>query len=151
MPSPDQLFPALTPDQIARVSAHAAPRHLQPGHVLYEPGQPATFVVVKAGRLEIVRPSGDGDTRITALGSGQFSGEANMLSGRRSLVRVSAAKASDIVELTREQLLALIQTDSELSEILMRAFILRRVELIARGLGDVVLVGSMHSPGTLRI
>jgi thioredoxin reductase (NADPH) len=47
--------------------------------------------------------------------------------------------------------LALIQTDTELSEIFMRAFILRRVELIARGLGDVVLVGSSHSAGTLRI
>jgi thioredoxin reductase (NADPH) len=38
-----------------------------------------------------------------------------------------------------------------LSEILLRAFLLRRVELIAHGFGDVVLVGSRHSPGTLRI
>jgi thioredoxin reductase (NADPH) len=44
-----------------------------------------------------------------------------------------------------------VQTDSELSEILMRAFIFRRGELIAQGVGDAVLVGSVHSPGTLRI
>ena len=44
-----------------------------------------------------------------------------------------------------------MQTDAELSEILMRAFILRRVELIAAGIGDVVLVGSTHSAGTLRV
>ena len=56
-----------------------------------------------------------------------------------------------MIELDREHLLALVQTDSELSEIFMRAFILRRVELIAHGFGDVVLVGSSHSPGTLRI
>ena len=43
--------------------------------------------------------------------------------------------------------MALVQTDSELSEIIMRAFILRRVELIARGYGDAVLLGSTHSPG----
>ena len=42
----------------------------------------------------------------------------------------------------REHLLALVQTDAELSEILMRAFILRRAELIARGLGDVIVIGS---------
>jgi thioredoxin reductase (NADPH) len=47
--------------------------------------------------------------------------------------------------------LALVQTDSELSELIMRAFILRRVELIAHGLGDVVLVGSNHCSGTLRV
>jgi hypothetical protein len=44
-----------------------------------------------------------------------------------------------------------VQTDAELSEILMRAFILRRLELIARDLGDVVVIGSMHCAGTLRI
>src|SRR5260370_18595014 len=41
-----------------------------------------------------------------------------------------------------------------LSEILMRAFILRRVrrvELVAAGVGDVVLLGSTHSAGTLRL
>ena len=45
----------------------------------------------------------------------------------------------------------LVQTDPELSELVMRAFILRRVSLIARGLGDVVLVGSHHSRGTLAL
>jgi thioredoxin reductase (NADPH) len=45
----------------------------------------------------------------------------------------------------------LVQTDAELGEIVMRAFILRRVELVAVGLGDVVLVGPTHSAGTLRI
>jgi thioredoxin reductase (NADPH) len=56
-----------------------------------------------------------------------------------------------VIELDRQHLLALVQTDAELGEIVMRAFILRRVELVAVGLGDVVLVGSTHSAGTLRI
>jgi thioredoxin reductase (NADPH) len=59
--------------------------------------------------------------------------------------------SGEVIELDRERVLALIQTDAELSEILMRAFLLRRVELVAQGLGDVVLVGSNHSAGTLRI
>src|ERR1700676_4045001 len=46
---------------------------------------------------------------------------------------------------------ALMQTDAELGEILMRAFILRRVELVSASVGDVVLIGSTHSAGTLRI
>ena len=57
-------------------------------------------------------------------------------------VQIRAAEAGEVIEVDRNHLLALVQTDSELSDILMRAFILRRVELIAQGFGDVVLVGS---------
>src|SRR5204862_406857 len=59
--------------------------------------------------------------------------------------------AGEVIELDHENLLSLVQTDSEISEIIMRAFILRRVELIANHLGDVVLLGSTHCAGTLRI
>src|ERR687888_1793307 len=74
-----------------------------------------------------------------------------MLSGRRSLVRARATKPGDVIELDHQQMLSLVQTDAELSDILMRAFILRRVELIAAGVGDIILIGSTHSAGTLRI
>jgi len=74
-----------------------------------------------------------------------------MLSGRRSLVRARAIKPCKVIELDHQQMLALVQTDAELSDILMRAFILRRVELISAGVGDIVLVGSAYSAGTLRI
>jgi thioredoxin reductase (NADPH) len=57
----------------------------------------------------------------------------------------------DVIELTREQLLGLVQADAELSEILMRSFIMRRLELIAQDLGDAVVIGSMHNAGTLRV
>src|SRR5207248_6458506 len=60
-------------------------------------------------------------------------------------------KPGEVVELGHQQILGLVQTDPELSDILMRAFILRRVELIAAGVGDIVLVGSTYSAGTLRI
>jgi thioredoxin reductase (NADPH) len=88
---------------------------------------------------------------VAVLRPGQFTGEINMLSGRRGFVRIRVSESGGVIQVDREQLLSLVQTDSELSEILLRAFILRRVEIIARGIGDVVLVGSSHSPGTLRI
>src|SRR5437667_467497 len=80
-----------------------------------------------------------------------FTGEVTMLSGRRGLAQITVSDAGEVIEVDREQLLELVQTDGELSDILMRAFILRRVELIARGLGGVVLVGSNYCAGTLRI
>ena len=88
---------------------------------------------------------------MTVHGPGEFTGEVNMLSGRRSLVRARATKPGKVIELDHQQMLGLVQTDAELSDILMRAFILRRVELISAGVGDIVLVGSAYSAGTLRI
>ena len=148
----EQVFPKLTPAQVSRVAAHGHARPVQPGEVLVEPGERTTrFFVVKEGVVEIVRPSGGSETLIAVCEAGQFTGEVNMLSGQRSLVQLRASQPGEVIELDRERLLALVQTDSELGDILMRAFILRRVELIAEGLGDVVLVGSNNSPGTLRL
>jgi thioredoxin reductase (NADPH) len=147
-----RTFPILTAPQIARIATHGHVRPVQRGEVLIEQGDRVVpFFVVTAGELEIVRPSGATATFITVVGPGQFTGEANMISGRRALVRLRATQPGEVIELDREHVQALIQTDTELGEILMRAFILRRVELIARGLGDAVLVGSSHSAGTLRI
>jgi thioredoxin reductase (NADPH) len=107
---------------------------------------------VVSGELEVVRPSGcTVKTLITIHGSGEFTGEVNMLSGRRSIVRIRATKPSKVIQLDRQNMMSLLQSDSELGEIIMRAFILRRVEMVASGTGDVVLIGSMHSSATFRI
>jgi hypothetical protein len=82
---------------------------------------------------------------------GMFTGEFSVLSGRRGLVRIRAAEKSQLIEIECEALQALVETDSELSDIFPRAFILRRLELIAREVGDIVLIGSSHSFDTLRI
>jgi thioredoxin reductase (NADPH) len=149
--APDHMFPTLTPVQIARIAEHGHARQVQRGEVLIEPGKPPTRIfVVTAGQIEIVQPTG-ADQVVAALGPGQFTGEINLLSGRRGLVRIRVSQSGGVLDVDREELLALVQTDSELSEILLRAFILRRAEIIARGISDVVLVGSRHSAGTLRI
>jgi thioredoxin reductase (NADPH) len=148
----DQVFPTLTPAQIARLTAHGHVRQVQRGEVLAEAGAPlARCFVVTAGQVELIRPAGVTEVLVAVLRPGQFTGEVTMLSGRRGLVRLRAGEAGAVIELAREHLLALVQTDSELSEIFMRAFILRRAELIAHGFGDVVLVGSRHSADTLRL
>jgi thioredoxin reductase (NADPH) len=148
----EQIFPILTPAQINRIAVHGHMRAIQPGEVLVEQGDSTVpFFVVVSGELEIVRPSCAGETLVTIPGPGQFTGEVNMLSGRRTLVRMRATKHGQVIELDRQHMMALIQTDAELGEILTRAFILRRVELIAAGVGDIVLVGSTHSASTLRI
>ena len=74
-----------------------------------------------------------------------------MITGRRALARLRVSHDGEVIELSRDQVLSVVQTDAELSEILMRAFILRRGELIAGSFGDVVVIGSLHCAGTLRV
>jgi thioredoxin reductase (NADPH) len=148
----EQIFPVLTPSQISRIGAHGHIRAVQTGDLLAEQGDTnVPFFVVMTGEIEIVRPFGAQETLVTVHGSGQFTGEVNTLSGRRSIFRARVTKEGKVIELNHKQMLGLIQTDAELSDILMRAFILRRVELIAAGAGDIVFIGSTYSADTLRI
>jgi thioredoxin reductase (NADPH) len=148
----DRVFPTLTRAQIARIALHGRRRAVASGEVLVEVGQrPVPFFVVLSGEMQVLRPAAGTEALIVTHRAGQFTGEATMLTGRRSLARARVSEAGDVIELDREQLFALIQTDAELSDIFMRAFVLRRLELIAGGYGDVVMIGSAHCAGTLRI
>ena len=151
-PRAEHIYPTLTPAQLGRIAAHGRRGRVEAGEVLVQAGeQTARLFVVVAGRIDVVRPSAAGDEVVVAFGPGMFTGEVTMLSGRPGLAQIRAGVAGEVIEVGRDELLALIQSDGELSEILMRAFILRRVELIARGVSDVVVLGSTHCQGTLRI
>jgi thioredoxin reductase (NADPH) len=153
MASPaDEVFPTLTPEQVARVAAHGRVRPVHRGEVLQAAGQPIeSFFLVTAGSVELVRRSVDAEEIVAILRPGRFTGEVNMLSGRQALVSLRAGESGEVIDVKRDDLLALVQTDSELSDIFMRAFILRRVELIAHGFGDGVLIGSNFCQATLRV
>ena len=124
----EKIFPKLTPAQLSRIATRGHIRSMEGGEVLYEQGdRAAPFFVVVSGELEVVRPSVPIETLVTVYEPSQFTGEVGTLSGRRSLFRVRATKPGKIIELNRQQMLALIQTDAELGEILMRAFSGRRI------------------------
>jgi thioredoxin reductase (NADPH) len=146
------MFPLLSDAQIARIAAHGVVRPIARGEVLIESGQTdVPFFVVRAGELEIVRPSSLGDLVIAFHRPGQFTGEVSMLLGRPALMRVRASETGEVVQLSRDQMHALIQTDAEISDILMRALMYRRIELVTQGIGDALLIGSARSAATLRI
>jgi thioredoxin reductase (NADPH) len=150
--SPDEMFPVLTPEQQARVLAHGRLRKAESGETIVEPSTSGIkFFVVVSGRLELHRVSDNKEEPIALCGPGMFTGELSLLSGRRAFVRIRAGEVSELIELEPEALRGLVQTDSELSDIFLRAFILRRLELIARGIGDLILIGSNHSLDTFRI
>src|ERR1700693_1118462 len=148
----EKLFPTLTASQIARVAAYGKKRQASAGEVLIEQGDyNLPFVVVISGSLELVRNTETGEELVVVYTAGKFLGDVTMLSSRRSLMRARMRDAGEIVETDRRSLQGVVQSDAELGDIFMRAFILRRIELIAHGWGDAVVLGSSNSAGTLRI
>ena len=146
------MFPTLSSAQIARIASRGVIRPITRGEVLIEGGQTnVPFFVVKAGEIEVVRPSGLGDLLVAVVHADQFTGDISMILGRPALMRLRVSESGEVVELTRDQMHALIQADTEMSEVLMKALIYRRIELVAQEIGDVLLIGSAHSAATLRI
>src|SRR6476620_1032990 len=118
------MFPTLSPAQIARLSSHGVVRPITRGEVLIEAGQTnVPLFVVKAGEIEIIRPSSMGALLVAFHRPGQFTGEASMLLGRPAMMRVRASETGEVIQLTRDQMHGLIQTDADISEVLMRALI----------------------------
>ncbi|HEV3307526.1 MAG TPA: FAD-dependent oxidoreductase [Candidatus Sulfotelmatobacter sp.] len=147
-----EAFPVLTADQINRLRPFSKVRKVEVGDILFEPGDSdIPFFVLLSGSMEIVQPDLHGERPIVKHEAGQFTGEITMISGRLGLVRGRVTAAGEFLEMSSEDLRTLVARDAELSEIFMRAFILRRVTLINRGLGNVILMGSRHSAKTLRL
>ena len=148
----EAMFPKLDKAHVERLAALGKRRKVAGNEILYDQGSPSrSLFVVLEGRLEAVSPAATGDVRITYLEHGQFTGEVNMLTGRPSLVRSRATEPSEVIELDLATLRRIVQTDTELSEIFLRAFIRRRMALIAQSLGDLILIGSSHSADSLRL
>jgi thioredoxin reductase (NADPH) len=144
------MFPTLNDAQLKRMSAFGRARDVRAGEIVIEQGEDTSkFFVVLDGDIEILQPFNGGERVVTVHHVGGFTGELNLLAGRRALLRGRATRAGRVLEMDRAALRSLVATDAELSELIMRAFILRRVWLISTGEGDVVLLGSRHSAGTL--
>src|SRR5262249_41804146 len=138
--------------QIAGLASHGLIRPITQGEVLIEGGQTnVPFFVVKAGEIEVVRPSSLGDLLIAVVRADQFTGDISMILGRPALMRLRVGAPGEVVELTRDQMHALIQADAEMSEVLMTTLIHRRIAMVAQGIGDALLIGSAHSAATLHI
>ncbi|PZN30616.1 MAG: pyridine nucleotide-disulfide oxidoreductase [Proteobacteria bacterium] len=148
----EQMFPKLSAAQIARLEAHGQRRNIRAGEDLTEPGKrPRYIFVVLSGRLLALLPNPEGEEAVYAFTPGDFTGEISALRGSAGYVRIQAIENGTVIAVDAETLRQMLQTDAELSELFMRAFILRRMGLMSEGSADVMLLGSNHSADTLRL
>jgi len=151
------MFPKLTSAQLARLERQGTPLQTRAGEILAELGDPPRGVfVVAAGSIEALAPpsatqAASGYELLYLLSPGDFTGEMSTLRGTPSLVRIRVREAGAVLLIDAEQLRRIVQNDAELSELFMRAFILRRMGVIESGHSEVLLLGSDHSADTLRL
>jgi thioredoxin reductase (NADPH) len=147
-----QRFPKLSSAQIARLEGRGTHIRMSKGDILMEPGdRNRPMLVVLSGSIEALQPGLNGEVLLAVHTPGSFTGEMSTLSSLGSVVRMRVREDGEALAIPEDHLRTIVQTDAELSELFMRAFILRRVGLITSQAGDVILLGSNHSAATLRL
>ncbi|HEY1474912.1 MAG TPA: NAD(P)/FAD-dependent oxidoreductase [Pseudolabrys sp.] len=152
----EQMFPVLGPLQIetARRFASSEARQFAPGELVYDAGvRNVPSWLVLDGGLEILRRDGlHRQSSVVLLTEGQFSGEVSQLAGRGTLAVAQAGPGGcTALPFDPAHIRALVIGSAELGEIIMRAFILRRVALIQEGGVGSLLIGRPGSPHLLRL
>lgn len=148
-----QTFPKLTPEQVDRIAAFGTIEEVPKGTELFSRGQRSVdFFVVIEGSVEIIDVGESSATEVIHLHeSRQFTGELDLFNDREILVTGRTGRDSRIIRVPRNAFRRMIETETDIGEIIMRAFILRRVGLMRHAQAGVVLIGSSHSGDTLRI
>jgi thioredoxin reductase (NADPH) len=143
--------PTLNREHIDRIRSVAQLRSVHSGEILYEPSCPEIpLFVVLDGTVSISR-TGEDEKVLATRESGQFTGEMSLISGNRPLVTARVTQDGAVLELTREKVLSLMAKDTEVGDILMGAFVARRLLAIQLGEGNVVLFGTKSSGRTLAL
>lgn len=145
-----QIFPTLSEDQFDILMRYGERRHFAAGEVLFRQGDRhiAMYVII-SGSIEIERGSALGTTVIGTHGPGMFTGEMGSLAGRAAVATARVVADSELIVISEDSLRTLVISEAELSETIMRAYILRRVAYMSDQTGGVVLFGARDSQQTL--
>jgi thioredoxin reductase (NADPH) len=143
--------PTLSREHIDKVRSVAQLRSVRSGEILYKPSHPdVPLFIVLEGTVSITR-AGEDEKVLAVREQGQFTGEMSVISGSRSLLTARVTNDGVVLELTRDKVLSLMAKDTELGDILMGAFVARRLLMIQLGEGNVILFGTKSSARTLAI
>lgn len=148
-----QMFPVLGERELERVRRYGSLKHYSAGDMLYRAGSlcPGVFVLL-SGQVRIVGRDGLGREQVihTYRKRGEFTSDVTQLSDSPAVVDAHVIEPVEAVLLRPEELSALMIREADIGETLMRALILRRVLVVERGHG-VVLIGAATHPRLLSL
>lgn len=144
-------FPTLTDDQIEFLRYYGEVRKIEPGEVLFREGdRPYDFIVILEGEVKIIENFAGEARTITVHGAGRFLGELNMLTGQSVYLSAVVRESGQVLAIPPQHLKKIITEEPTLSDIILKAFLMRRSVLMRVGTG-LRIVGSRHSRDALRL
>jgi thioredoxin reductase (NADPH) len=150
---PEMAFPVLTDDMIACIRGYADEISGPAGTRIFSRGQHdiAMFVVLD-GRINVYAGDENGDiATVSDVGPHQFTGELNMLNAQRALVSARTTVDSVLLRVTRENLQRLMRAEGEIANLIMQAFIWRRIGLASQAKAGVILIGPEGDAETVKL
>ncbi|TCV95705.1 thioredoxin reductase (NADPH) [Luteibacter rhizovicinus] len=149
----EQTFPHLNPDMAARVMQYGREEHVPKGTILIRRGdRRVDYLFVLEGCIEVYDIDEAGNPNVfTVHGPNQFTGEVDLFSERQILVNSRTGADTRLIRVAPANFRRMVSAEPDIGEIIMRAFILRRVGLIQHGHGGVTLAGSAHGADTIRL
>ena len=149
---PSAANPRLTPDQIDALASFGTPRSLQDGEELFRPGDPRGGVfVILSGELEILDRSGERERVIALHGRGEFTGDIDVLTRRRSVVGAKARGATEVLRVPSRDIRRIVSEWPELGDTMLRAFIARRELLRDSSFTGLHIFGTTDSQQAFRL
>ncbi len=149
---PEQIFPMLTNEQIAQAKPFGKVQSLTKGTVLFERGERSVdFFIILKGNIEIYEHSSRGVNVITVHKQCQFTGELDLFNDREILVGGRMGADGQVIRMNRAQFRKMVSASPDLGEVIMRAFILRRVGLISHKQASVTIITDKEMSDTLRM
>ncbi|MCB5176936.1 FAD-dependent oxidoreductase [Microvirga lenta] len=149
----DQMFPTLSPDEIARIRRFGEAAAFEAGARIVRAGDIAPgLIVIVSGKIEISQDDGsDRHETIVVHGPGSFAGELAQLSERPSLVSAEAIEPVDAFVIPSRRLRDLMVQEATLGERVMRALILRRVGLLESAGSGPIIIGRQNDGNVVRL
>ena len=146
-------FPQLSESQVEAVKRFGEIEALADGDVVFQRGQRnADFLVIVDGCIEIYDFNCQGEPQVfTRHCDRQFTGEIDLFSDRKVLVSGRAAGPTRVIRVSNAGFRDLLASEPEIGDILVRAFVLRRLGILESNLGGSLLIGCHDDPATLEI
>jgi thioredoxin reductase (NADPH) len=150
---PEMAFPFLTEEMVMRLRAYGHEEAMGPGVMLYSRGQrEVDLFVVLDGVVRVFTYEEDGEQRqLTSIEPMQFSGELDLLSSRPTLVNAQTVGHVQVLRIPRAELQRLMRSEGDIANLIMQATIWRRLGIMERAAGGIVLIGHSAAAETIQL
>jgi thioredoxin reductase (NADPH) len=146
------FYPRLSEAQTAALTALGTRRRTTAGEVLFREGdRTCSFFVVCAGLVAVVEGHGTAEERVIGIhGAGRFLGELSLLTGETLPITAVTLGSGEVLEIPLKRLRDLVAHDPVVGDLILRAYLARRSNLIGLGAG-LRIVGSRYCADARRL